>query len=78
MCKKNVKLITVGELAEEIAKKVSEKSVWAKSFNDNVTAGLYILENVEIGTTIFLKASRSMKFEEIIEKIKENIKEKTL
>ena len=41
-----------------------------KNFNSNCEAARYILENVNIGTTIFLKASRAMKFEEIINMVK--------
>ena len=39
-------------------------------FDDNLATSRYILDNINIGTTIFLKASRSMKFEEIIENMK--------
>jgi UDP-N-acetylmuramoyl-tripeptide--D-alanyl-D-alanine ligase len=70
----NIKLITVGALAEKLAQKVSNSGFFTKSFADNQSAGHYILENIEVGTTIFLKASRSMKLEEIIEIIKKKEK----
>lgn len=66
---KNVKFITVGTLAKEIASKLSTKGVWVKSFDNNDQTGRYILDNIEIGTTIVLKASRAMKFEKIIDAI---------
>ncbi len=66
----HVKIITVGNLAEEIAKKVKEKGIETVSFRENKQAVDYIKNNIEKGNTIFFKASRSMKFEEIINGIK--------
>src|SRR5574344_2054387 len=74
----NIKLITVGKLAKNISKIALNKGIWAKNFENNDGTSRYILENIEFGTTIFLKASRSMKFEEIITKLKQQIKEKSL
>lgn len=68
--KQNLQVITVGNLAREISKLLNEKGIYSENFGDNIKAALYILDNVKVGTTIILKASRSMKFEEIIEKIK--------
>lgn len=65
-----VNIITVGELANEISKKLEKKGIYSKNFNDNIKTASYILENVKKDTTIILKASRSMKLEEIIETIK--------
>ncbi len=65
-----VKFLTVGNLSKEIAKELEKSGVWVKSFEENSQAARYIVENPHIGNTIFLKASRSMKFEEIIEKLK--------
>ena len=65
-----VKIITVGNLAEEIAKIVKEKGIFAVSFKDNSEVSDYIKNNIEKNSTIFLKASRSMKFEEIINGLK--------
>lgn len=62
----DVKLITVGELAKYIAKGSRHKSV---SFASNEGVADYILKNIEKGTTILFKASRSMKFEEIIKEL---------
>ena len=62
----DVKLITVGELAKYIASNTRHKSV---SFKNSEGVAGYILENIEKGTTILFKASRSMKFEEIIKEL---------
>ena len=43
------------------------KGFEVKSFKSNEEASCYILENLNDSYTIFLKASRSMKFEEILE-----------
>ena len=39
--------------------------------DNNEQAALYIVENLDKSNTIFLKASRAMKFEDILDKIKE-------
>lgn len=63
----NVELLTVGELAKCIADGLDkEKNIKANSFETNEDAAKYVLENIPAGTTMLLKASRSMKFEEII------------
>ena len=67
---KNVKFLTVGNLAGEIAKILDNKGIFAKSFNTNEEVSRYILDMQNIDCTIFLKASRIMKFEEIIENLK--------
>ena len=46
-----------------------KKKFEAKNFQTNREAAKYILENVPSGTTMLFKASRSMKFEEIIEEL---------
>ena len=61
------KLITVGELAKNIA---TTTKVNSNSFDKNNDAAKYILDNIPEGTTILFKASRSMKFEEIITGLK--------
>lgn len=66
----SIKVFTVGTLAKEITKRLIEKGFSSVNFNDNLQTSRYILDNVKIGTTIILKASRSMKFEEIINEIK--------
>ncbi len=65
-----VKIITVGDLAKEIAQTVKEKDIFAVSFENNNQAVEYIEKNIEKNSTIFLKASRSMKFEEILNGLK--------
>ena len=67
---KNVKYITVGDLAREIGEELATSGFDVKYFMSNEEAACYILDNINVGTTIFLKASRSMKFEEIIERLK--------
>jgi UDP-N-acetylmuramoyl-tripeptide--D-alanyl-D-alanine ligase len=54
--------LTVGELAKYIGV--------GKHFDTNSEISRYILANFAEGTTIFLKASRAMKLEEIIEGLK--------
>lgn len=66
----NVKFITVGKLAREIGTELEKAGICSVPFEDNKTASLYILDKLDVGTTIFLKASRSMKFEEIIDNLK--------
>ncbi len=63
----DVKLVTVGKLAGHIASAFERESV---SFEKNEDAAKYIFENAQEGTTILLKASRFMKFEQIIEELK--------
>jgi len=67
---KCVTIVTVGNLANEITENLTQNGISSKNFDDNLQTSRYILDNVEIGTTIVLKASRSMKFEEIIEAVK--------
>ena len=64
----DVTVVTVGELAKYIAESCECKAV---SFVDNKEAALYIVKNIPEGTTILFKASRAMKFEEIISEIEE-------
>jgi len=70
---KNVKYLTVGKSALEIGKVLSESNFEVKSFGTNQEAACYILENLNNSYTIFLKASRSMKFEEILDNVKRGI-----
>ena len=62
----NVKLLTVGNLAKYILRNSTLEGV---EFETNFECAKYILDNIEKGTTILLKASRAMKFEEIIEMV---------
>ena len=61
--KENI-ILTVGNLAKEFGGN--------QNFETNKNAGKYIIQNIKEERTIFFKASRSMKFEEIIDYIKEN------
>ena len=69
----DIRVITVGNLAKKIAEKVAENGIPTASFENNCQATRYILDNVEKHSTIFLKASRSMKFEEILNELKGEI-----
>lgn len=66
----DIKVITVGNLAKKIAEKVKEKEVFAVDFETNEQATDYIKNNIETDSTIFLKASHSMKFDEILNGLK--------
>ncbi len=61
-----IAIVTVGRLANQITLKLKEKGICSINFNDNLQTSRYILDNVKFGTTIMLKASRAMKFEEIL------------
>lgn len=62
----DINLLTVGVLARHIARNTTLKSV---EFENNQQCAKYIVNNIEKGSTILLKASRSMKFEQIIEMV---------
>lgn len=62
-----VTLLTVGELAKFISRACTLDS---KHFDNKQECAKYVKNNLEPNTTILLKASRSMKFEEIIEMVK--------
>lgn len=62
--------LTVGNLARYIGEELEKCGLDVKSFENNIETSRYILDNLNAGSTIFLKASRAMKFEEIIEEIK--------
>lgn len=67
------KFITVGNLAQYIGEELAKCGLDVKSFDNNLETSRYILANLNAGSTIFLKASRAMKFEEIIEYIKNEV-----
>ena len=64
---KEIELLTVGALARHIARNTTLKNV---EFENNEQCAKYIIENVQKNSTVLLKASRSMKFEQIIEMVK--------
>lgn len=68
--KDGFEVVTVGKLANEITKFLTNNGLGSKNFENNLQTSRYILDKVKIGTTIVLKASRSMKFEEILELVK--------
>ncbi|MCD8024416.1 MAG: UDP-N-acetylmuramoyl-tripeptide--D-alanyl-D-alanine ligase [Candidatus Gastranaerophilales bacterium] len=62
----NFQLVTVGDVAKYILK----ASIFeGNSFKTTKECAQYILNSVPVGTTILLKASRFMKFEEIMEAV---------
>ena len=71
---KGAKYLTVGKLAGEIGEELENSGVFVKNFDNNREVSDYIIDSIDTGTTIFLKASRNMKFEEIIEQLKGEIK----
>ena len=66
----NAKFILVGNLAKYIGEDLEKSGMNVLYFDDYIATSRYILDNLNIGTTIFLKASRAMKFEQIIEQLK--------
>lgn len=62
--------IVVGPLAYYIGDELAKYGFDVKYFDSNLETSRYILDNLHAGITIFLKASRAMKFEEIIENLK--------
>lgn len=71
---KGCKFLTVGKLAFEIGVPLEKQGFYVTNFDNNLELSEFVLANVKAGTTIFLKASRSMKFEEIIENLRGEIK----
>ncbi|MGN1125158.1 MAG: UDP-N-acetylmuramoyl-tripeptide--D-alanyl-D-alanine ligase [Candidatus Gastranaerophilaceae bacterium] len=69
----DLKVITVGNLASKIAETVKRKGMNAVALENNSQAVEFIRNNIEKNSTIFLKASRSMKFEEILNGLKGDI-----
>ena len=57
-------------MAKEITKILKINNIFSENFENNVQISKYILDNASFGNTIVLKASRAMKFEEILEFIK--------
>jgi len=70
---KNVIFLTVGDLAAEIADVLDIAGFETHKFSQNQDAARYIVENFNEDYTIFLKASRSMRFEQILEDVKRGI-----
>ena len=66
-------ILTVGKLAAKIGEELVKAGAIVKNFENNASVSSYILANDFGGFTIFLKASRAMKFEEIIENLKREI-----
>lgn len=69
---KNVKYLLIGDLAAKIGEPLVKTGIDVKFFADCNDAACYIVENFNKSNTIFLKASRSMKFEEILDIIRKN------
>ena len=67
---KQAVFLTVGKLAKYIGDELAKYGFDVKHFDSNFETSRYILDNLHAGITIFLKASRAMKLEEIIENLK--------
>lgn len=67
--KTDIIVLTVGNLAKEISNAISG-DINKKHFENTKDVSLYILDNIDRRYTIFLKASRSEKFEDIIKYLK--------
>lgn len=65
-----IDLYTVGNLARHIARNTTLNS---KEFENIELCADYIASNTPKGATVLLKASRSMKFEQIIDRLKEQL-----
>ena len=65
---KNAKILTIGKLSKEISSQIV--NCYSNHFDSIEEIIPYIKENIEKSSTIFLKASRSMGFEKIIELLK--------
>jgi UDP-N-acetylmuramyl pentapeptide synthase len=66
----SVKYLVVGDLAQNIGKVLEDKGFSVKFFKDIEEVSCYILEKSFENCTIFLKASRAMQFEQILENVK--------
>lgn len=67
---RNVKYLCVGKLAAEIGNVLLDNGCSVEKFSENEEIAKYIVENFDENSTIFLKASRFMKFEEIMDYVK--------
>lgn len=65
-------LLTVGPLAALAAEEAKRLNMYAKAFDTNEAAAEALLEQAMPGDAILVKASRGMKFEEILERFKQN------
>ena len=65
---KNAIFVTVGILSKNTARALSKFNV--KSFDNNIEAAEFLKQNIPQDANVFLKASRAMKFEGIIEYLK--------
>jgi UDP-N-acetylmuramoyl-tripeptide--D-alanyl-D-alanine ligase len=65
--------LVVGDLASQIGNELENFGLKVEYFKDNIATSRYILDNINAGSTIFLKASRAMKFEEILESLKTKV-----
>lgn len=70
---KQTEYYVVGNLAKEIGAEIENSGLKVQYFENNDEVSEYIMKNNRENETIFLKASRSMQFEKIIEIIKRGI-----
>ena len=72
LSKKDVIILTVGDLALKISEALSTE-IKTQNFQNTSDLTRYILANIDKSYTIFLKASRSEKFEDIIKMLEGDI-----
>ncbi|MCQ2789456.1 MAG: UDP-N-acetylmuramoyl-tripeptide--D-alanyl-D-alanine ligase [bacterium] len=65
-----LKVATVGKLSKEITNVLADTEIESVNFETKEGVAKYILDNASFGTTIVLKASRSMKLEDVVEEIR--------
>lgn len=68
--RKDVKYFVVGDLAAEIGKVLEQSGLIVKYFDNNEQVAKEITKTCSNSETVFLKASRSMEFEKIIENVR--------
>lgn len=66
----SVKYLLVGKLAQNIGKPLELRGFEVNYFDNTKDVSCYIVENLNKSNTIFLKASRAMKFEDILNYIR--------
>lgn len=67
--------LTVGEYSPQITTPLKEIGCQVQNFETTLDVAKFVINNIDKNSTIFLKASRSMKFEKIIEYIKGEVRQ---
>lgn len=71
----SAKFLTVGKISPQITVPLAKIGCQVKNFETTLDAAKFVISDLDKSSTIFLKASRSMKFEEIIEHIKGEVRQ---